>query len=65
MAENDNKQDNPYDVELPQSIVDEISKFLLPEIRAFYSSPEGQKAFREWQGQQNKTIHKAKQQSRL
>ena len=49
MAENSSKQDNPYDVELPQSVIDSFARFILPEIRAFYATPEGQQMFREWQ----------------
>ncbi|WP_312731399.1 hypothetical protein [Enterococcus sp.] len=44
---------NPYDVELPQSIIESFARFLLPEIRKFYASEEGQKTFREWQEQHN------------
>ena len=47
-------QKKPYDVELPQSVVDEYARFLVPEIRAFYSTPEGQKAFKGWQKEHEK-----------
>lgn len=48
MVEN-SKQDAPYDVELPQSVIESFARFLLPEIRKFYATPEGQQTFREWQ----------------
>jgi hypothetical protein len=52
MAENNSKQDNPYDVELPQSVIDSFARFLLPEIRKFYNSEQGQKEFIEWEERQ-------------
>lgn len=54
------KQENgksPYDIELPQSIVESFARFLVPEIRKFYDSEQGQKEFAEWQERQNE--HKA------
>lgn len=39
---------SPYDVELPQSIIDSFARFLVPEIRKFYESEQGQKEFAEW-----------------
>jgi len=51
MTANDSKQKNPYDVELPQSVIESFARFLLPEIRAFYSTLEGQQEFKEWQEQ--------------
>ena len=47
MVEN-SKQDAPYDVELPQSVIESFARFLLPEIRKFYSSEEGMREFQEW-----------------
>ena len=41
-----------YDIELPQTIIDEFARFLVPEIRKFYASEEGQRLFAEWQAQQ-------------
>lgn len=46
------KQQNPYDVELPPSIIESFSRFLVPEIRKFYESEQGQKDFAEWQERQ-------------
>lgn len=49
MAKNDEKQNIPYDVELPQSVIESFARFLVPEIRKFYNSEQGQKEFAEWQ----------------
>ena len=46
-------RNNPYDIELPQSIIESFARFLVPEIRKFYDSEQGQKEFAEWQEQQN------------
>ncbi|WP_312939587.1 hypothetical protein [Oscillibacter sp.] len=62
---NHEKRKSPYDVELPQSIIESFARFLVPEIRKFYDSEEGQEAFEEWQNQKNE--HKSelqKEQSR-
>ena len=42
------KRRNPYEVELPQSIIDSFARFLVPEIRKLYASEEGQKELEEW-----------------
>ena len=42
------KRQNPYEIELPQSIVDSFARFLVPEIRKLYTSEEGQKELEEW-----------------
>jgi len=47
------KQQNPYNVELPQSIIESFARFLVPEIRKFYESEQGQKEFAEWQERHN------------
>lgn len=47
------KQSQSDDVELPQSIIESFAKFLVPEIRKFYDSEQGQKEFAEWQKRQN------------
>lgn len=44
---------NPYDIELPQSIIESFARFLVPEIRKFYESEQGQKEFAEWQERQS------------
>ena len=45
---------NPQEIELPQSIISEFARFLVPEMRKFYESEEGQKMFAEWQAEQEK-----------
>lgn len=42
------KRQNPYEIELPQSIIDSFARFLAPEIRKLYASEEGQKELEEW-----------------
>ena len=42
----------PREFELPQTIVSEFARFLVPEIRKFYESEEGQRMFAEWQAKQ-------------
>ena len=42
------KHQEQYDIELPQSIVDYFARFLVPEIRKLYASEEGQKELEEW-----------------
>ena len=37
------KHQNPYTIELPQSIIDSFSRFLVPEIQKFYASEQEQK----------------------
>ena len=43
------KYQEPYDVELPQSIIDSFARFLVPEIQKFYASQQGQKELEEWE----------------
>ena len=50
--ENNNQQD---EIELPQEIVESFARFLVPEIRKYYESEEGQREFKEWEEQQEKT----------
>lgn len=42
------KRQNPYEIELPQSIIDSFARFLVPEIQKFYASEQGQKELEEW-----------------
>ena len=42
----------PPEIELPQSIVDSFARFLVPEIRKYYDSEQGQKEFSKWQNEQ-------------
>lgn len=52
MADKDSIPKDPYDVELPQSVIDSLAHFLLPEIRKFYNNEQGQNDFSEWQKRQ-------------
>ena len=45
---------NPLEIELPQCIISEFARFLVPEMRKFYESEEGQRMFAEWQAEQEK-----------
>ena len=36
------------EVELPQSIIDSYARFLVPEIRKYFESEQGQKEFAKW-----------------
>ena len=47
-------QQDKYDIELPQSVVESFARFLVPEIRKFYASEQGQREFAEWQAMQEK-----------
>lgn len=51
--ENPNELRNPYDeIELPQSVIESFAQFLVPEIRKYYDSEQGQKEFAAWQERQ-------------
>lgn len=46
----------PDEIELPQSIIETFARFLVPEIRKYYGSEQGQKEFAKWQeAQSNQT----------
>lgn len=49
--EEQKKRDEFY-IDLPSSIIESFARFLVPEIRKFYQSEEGQKAFQKWQEEQ-------------
>ena len=40
------------DIQLPQEIIESFARFLVPEIRKYYDSEEGQRVFHEWLKQQ-------------
>ena len=42
------KRQNPYEIELPQSIIDSFARFLVPEIQKLYASEEGRKELEAW-----------------
>ena len=41
-----------YDIELQQSIIESFARFLVPEIRKYYDSEQGQQEFAKWQEEQ-------------
>lgn len=42
----------PQNIELPQAIIDSFARFLVPEIRKYYESEQGQREFEVWQKEQ-------------
>lgn len=40
---------------IPDYVVDTMARILLPTLRAFYDSPEGQSAYEEWKRHQKNT----------
>ena len=44
-----------HEIELPQAIIETFARFLVPEIRKYYDSEQGQREFAEWQEIQDKT----------
>ena len=40
------------DIQLPQEIIESFDRFLVPEIRKYYSNEEGQQLSTEWQRKQ-------------
>ena len=45
----DKEKQEKYVVELPQAIIESFARFLVPEIRKYYDSEQGQQEFVEWQ----------------
>ena len=53
MEKSKNKKTVEYnDIELPQSVIDSFARFLVPEIRKYYDSEQGQREFAEWNKKQ-------------
>ena len=48
MTEKQIQPDN-HETEIPDSIIESFARFLVPEIRKYYDSEQGQKEFTEWQ----------------
>jgi len=40
------------EIELPQELIESFAHFLVPEIRKYYESEQGQREFKEWQERQ-------------
>lgn len=53
MAKENNDQRD--EIELPQEVIESFARFLVPEIRKYYESEQGQREFKEWEEQQEKT----------
>ena len=47
------------EVELPQSIINEFARFLVPEIRKYYESEQGKREFAEWEAKRKEMAEKA------
>jgi len=47
-------------IELPQSLIESFARFLVPEIRKYYESEQGQREFEEWKAQQDQLNNKCK-----
>ena len=45
-------KDQQCDIQLLQEIIESFARFLVPEIRKYYDSEEGQRTFQEWMKQQ-------------
>jgi hypothetical protein len=39
------------EIELPQEIIESFARFLVPEIRKYYDSEQGQREFAEWEAE--------------
>ena len=50
--EQPNKTDR--EIELPPAIIETFARFLVPKIRKYYDSEQGQREFAEWQETQGK-----------
>ena len=53
MAKENNDQRD--EIELLQEVIESFARFLVPEIRKYYESEQGQREFKEWEEQQEKT----------
>ena len=47
-----------HEIELPQAIIETFARFLVPEIRKYYDSAQGQREFAEWQEAQKSKSYK-------
>lgn len=47
--------ENGADMKVPDFVIDTMARCLLPQIQAFYASPEGQAAFEAWKSQKETT----------
>ena len=42
------KKKNKYDVDIPKEVLDAFARYIIPEIRRFHESEEGQAFYKEW-----------------
>jgi hypothetical protein len=53
MAEHERESSGKQpEIELPQELIESFARFLVPEIRKYYESEQGQREFAEWQVRQ-------------
>ena len=52
---NSNIHTKSSEVELPQAIINEFARFLVPQIRKFYESEQGRQEFEKWQTKQEES----------
>lgn len=50
-------QKETHDIELPQAIIDSFARFLVPAIRKYYESEQGQKEFEKWLEEQKREVN--------
>lgn len=55
MTPADPKRADDKQIVIPDFEIDTIARVLLPALRTFYASPEGQAAFEKWKRQQENT----------
>lgn len=55
MAPADQKRMEETQIVIPDFEIEAMARGLLPALRAFYASPEGQAAFEEWKRQRENT----------
>jgi len=46
--------DRYQDFMLPQCIIDEFARFLVPEIQKYYESEQGQREFAQWKAEKER-----------
>lgn len=42
------KKKSKYDVDIPKEVLDAFARYIIPEIRRFHESEDGQAFYREW-----------------
>ncbi len=51
------------EIELPQELIESFARFLVPEIRKYYESEQGQREFKEWEEQKKQAESQINQKS--